>query len=378
MARFLEKEGWDVAYASDQDLHDNPSILDGRKAVIIVGHSEYWTRNMFNAALAARDKGTNFFISSGDTLSWQVRFESGAGGSNSTVVGYKESWVKDPEQKLGYSLKSAGRIEEAKAHYKLVTRGWKRLEYDPAKGIDERRPGIIFTGVMSSGIIRNADGSIKGSYPWADLSVTNSTHWLFAGTGMSYGSRIGGVMGYEVDSSMSSSSEYDKWRPANQFRLGAIKQVSDGKIKGGATYYYKTLSSGGRAEVVAMGAIAFSWALDDWAHAGAADPRAQTMMNNALRRWTGTPIYDWSDVGADQDPNPSAKDEPNEVEPNIDPATYSDDMPSNRAPSDNETAGGNGLACNAGGQGSSRGALIGITLGALGLAVIVRRRRARR
>lgn len=359
MAAFLEQNGWDVAYAMDSDLQTNPELVKNRKAVIIVGHSEYWSRGMFDAVVAARDTGVNFFIASGDTLSWQVRFENGV-GPLSTLVGYKESWVHDPEQKTAYSLDKAGRYAEAAAHFRYVTRGWKSLQYTPSHGIDERRPGILFTGVMSSGQIKDASGNGTW-YPWADLKITNSTHWLYKGSGAVYGTRIPKIMGYEVDSTQASNSTWDKWRPPNQVRIGSIIQLSDGVTKGSAAAYWKTVGTK-RVEVVAMGAIAFSWGLDDFAQAGSTNAIAKKMVNNAMDRWVNGFTAAADDFGVDQDPTPDPALEPNE-----------NDSPSNAAEPESE-ANANGVSCTVG-SGSSDLGVVGFTLGALGLAVALRRRR---
>jgi hypothetical protein len=368
MLAYLEEKGYDVAYAQDVDLHYNPEIAKNRKAVIISGHSEYWSRNMFDAALSSRDSRVNWFISSGDTLSWQVRFESGAGGSTSTMVGYKESWVKDPEQKLAASLRGQGRYAEAAAHYRYVTRGFKNLAYYPDQGIDERRPGMIMTGVMSSGIIRNADGSVKYGYPYADLRITNPSHWIFSGTGVSYGSRIPGIMGYEVDSTMSSNSYYDTWRPANQFRLGQIRQVSDDVIKGSSAIYRKSFSDGSRAEVVAMGAIDFAWGLNDFAQSGSESFVAKRMVDNALNRWLapgfGTAAYNYNpnDDGMDLDPVKDPSGEPNEQDPIV------------HEESADTVVGGGGCSVN-GSRRTSDATVVAFTIAGLALALRTRRRR---
>jgi len=301
--RWAEKMGYDFAYATDVDLHVNPNLLSGRKLAVFSGHEEYVSWQMFDNAIAARDAGVNFLFMSGDTWSWQVRFEPGAGGGTSSMVGYKESWVRDPEQKIAYSLKAAGNIADAKTHYRLVTRGWKNLEYDPATGIDERRPGMTLTGVQSSGIIRDKDGvgMHGGLYPWADLVVTQAAHWIYAGTGMVNGSKVPNIFGYEVDSTMRSSPEFDKWRKPDQIVFGAIKQVSDGFVKGSSASY--RAPSG--AEVVAMGAIYTSWGLDDhaWKPFASSPPPANTnpvstqyqqMIKNVIDRYSGgvAPVFD--------------------------------------------------------------------------------------
>ncbi len=48
MLRFLEREGYDVTYATDTDMHATPGIFLSHKAVLDVGHDEYWTWEMRN------------------------------------------------------------------------------------------------------------------------------------------------------------------------------------------------------------------------------------------------------------------------------------------------------------------------------------------
>ena len=363
--RFLERNGWDTGYATDQDVSEDPSIMSGRRAVIFVGHSEYWTRPGFDAVLAARDRGTNFLFATGDTISWQVRYEAGPNGPSSTVVGYKESYTKDPEQRAGTSARLAGDYATAKAHYRLVTKAWKSLAYYPDLGIDERRPGMVMTGVQSAGMIRNADGSARGDYPYADLVVTNSTHWIYKGTGFHYGDRITGVMGYEVDSTLQSSSSYDPFRPAGVVRFGSIHQSADDKVKGSSAMY--TAASG--AEVVSLGAIYFSWALDDYAQqsnsggASSHDPRAERMINNVLTRWTGTTPMMFSGPGKDEGP--------------ADPQLQIDDLLPDEQPVNDPEAAANdpqagGGGCTYGGSGTTTTG--GLAALGLTLAFVMRRR----
>jgi hypothetical protein len=312
--RWLESRGYDVAVATDLDLHENPELAKGRRVVTFSGHQEYTTKEMFDNAIAARDSGANFLLLSGDTWSWQVRVEG------TTLIGYKESFVKDPEQREAFRQREAGNIEEAKKHFRLVTRGWKNLEYDPARGIDERRPGMTLTGVQSSGVIRDAKGNPMhgGLYPWADLIVDAPTFWIYEGTGLRSGDKIPNVFGYEVDSPMRGSPEFDKFRPAGQVRFGTIKQVSDGTPKGATGYYQKDLGGGKRVEVVAMSAIYVAWGLDDWAAKqggqSSQSPALDKMITNVLKRWTGAdpippaevpPETGGTDPGSGYDPEKS-------------------------------------------------------------------------
>jgi hypothetical protein len=46
MVSFLEKEGFDVTYWTDIDLHHRTDQLASRRALITLGHDEYWTLEM--------------------------------------------------------------------------------------------------------------------------------------------------------------------------------------------------------------------------------------------------------------------------------------------------------------------------------------------
>ena len=290
MIRWLEKSGWEVAYAVDRDLDTTPNPLNGRLGAIYSGHDEYWTGQMFTNALAARDSGVSMLFVSGDTISWQVRFED----AGQTMVGFKENWPNDPMNKTNPDL---------------VSRGFKTLPHP--------RPAIQLTGVMSSGQIKDATGAGK-DFPYADWIVTNATHWIFAGTTLTKGSMIKSVMGYEVDSCSLgvTGAEFDPYRPAGQVPLGVITQPWDGVRKGSSCYYQKALGGGKNVEVIGIGSMAFTWALDDFAEKQGypkepttVDPNAQQMMTNVLSRWAKGPPPTWSPDGglddAGTDPTPT-------------------------------------------------------------------------
>ncbi|MBI2390013.1 MAG: hypothetical protein HYV09_10530 [Deltaproteobacteria bacterium] len=354
--RFLERNGWDVGFVTDQDVHEHPEVFKGRKAVLVLGHAEYWTHDMFDGAMAARDSGVNLMFMTGNTIGWQIRFEPGAGGPMSTEIGYKNSFVRDPEQKAAIAALNAGDIEGAKKHFRLVTRGFRQLEYRPEVGIDMRSPAMILTGVQSTAMM-------KTGFPWGDLEITNPTHWIFEGTGVKAGDRIKGVMGYEVDSTKKGDPTWDHFRPAGQIRLGTIRQTTDDSAQGSAGYYAKDLGGGRFAEVVALSAISFSWGLDGFAH-GSSTPEsdiAKKMVNNALARWTSTT--------PPKDPG-SGLDEDKTGDPNGDRGGSDTDLGGAPGPSAPKSKG-----CTYAAAGGTSFALAAAGLSALSLA---RRRRRRR
>ena len=91
MIRWLEHEGYDVSYATDVDLDANASLYSSHRALLVVGHSEYWTKGMYDHAEAARDSGVSLGFFSANNVYWQVRYEPSIVGNQPrrSMVGYK-------------------------------------------------------------------------------------------------------------------------------------------------------------------------------------------------------------------------------------------------------------------------------------------------
>ena len=59
LIRFLEREGYDVSYATNVDVHRDPSQLLDHSMVMTAGHDEYWTKEMRDGFEVARDAGVH-------------------------------------------------------------------------------------------------------------------------------------------------------------------------------------------------------------------------------------------------------------------------------------------------------------------------------
>ena len=75
---WLEREGYDVSYVSDQDV---PELGTGfplpQKGLIFIGHDEYWTMGQFKATTLLRDRGYHLAFLAGNTAYWRVRLSPG-------------------------------------------------------------------------------------------------------------------------------------------------------------------------------------------------------------------------------------------------------------------------------------------------------------
>jgi hypothetical protein len=81
-----------IQFISDREL-DKPILWQNSKALIIGGHSEYWTRESRKNFDEFVNNGKPAAIFSGNTMWWQVRYES----DDNTLVCYKEAKL-DPIQ----------------------------------------------------------------------------------------------------------------------------------------------------------------------------------------------------------------------------------------------------------------------------------------
>jgi hypothetical protein len=174
MVRFLERFGYPVSYVTDAGADLRPRFWHGARALLVIGHSEYWSQRAHDAVAAARDAGVSLAFLSSDTMGWRVRYapagtsSSEAGRAGHVIVAYKEHASLDPDR-----VHPTGRFPDGGASI-TATR------YENC--ITPRLPG--------------GPPPVYRYYPW---SPTLSPGWLFAGTGFTRPSSVAGIVGYELD-----------------------------------------------------------------------------------------------------------------------------------------------------------------------------------
>lgn len=245
--RFLEREGYDVSYCTNIDNHANANLFARCRSFLSVGHDEYWSMSQRNNVEYERNQGHHLAFLGANAAYWQVRFEKGADGTaNRTMVCYKDPTL-DP-----YYAKASTRD--------LTTVKFREIESD--------RPEVELIGVQYF------------HYPVnADMILTNTNHWVFAGTGLSDGARLPGLVGYEADSVTDRSP------------IGTVV-LADSPVETGYSQGYSNMTiyqhpSG--AWVFATGSMQWAWGLDShfagWSHPNLVSPAAQQMMRNVLARF---------------------------------------------------------------------------------------------
>ena len=75
LVMFLERSGYDLAYQADLDTARDPATLQGRHAILVAGHNEYWAKTVRDGFDRARAAGTSLAFFGANAAYWQVRYE---------------------------------------------------------------------------------------------------------------------------------------------------------------------------------------------------------------------------------------------------------------------------------------------------------------
>jgi len=168
LVTLVEQLGLDVTYWTDVDLHARPELLLKHKALLSLGHDEYWSKSMRDGAEAARDQGVNLAFFGANAAFRQIRLEESPLGPNRREVNYKVA-KEDPL---------------LRTDPKVVTTDWRN---PPVSRPENSMVGPLYEC-----------NPVK-----ADLVVYDPDAWVFKGTGLGKGDKLPGVVG----------SEYDRYTP---------------------------------------------------------------------------------------------------------------------------------------------------------------------
>jgi hypothetical protein len=176
IVRFLERYRYAVGYTTIDSLDRDPAQVRGVRTLMDVGHSEYWSLRDALAFARAHGSGASLIFMSSDTMAWRVRFaaataaSSQQGSPDHRIVAYKEYAARDPNQAEASGLFPLGGAP-------LV--------------------GSAYDGCITPRL-RGQGPPVYRYYTWSPAPGLRPS-WLFAGTGVTASTRIGGIVGYELD-----------------------------------------------------------------------------------------------------------------------------------------------------------------------------------
>ena len=132
------------------------------RALVSIGHDEYWDRRQFDTVTALRDAGVSLLFLSGNSVCWVTPLEPSHDGRPNRVI-----------SRAGpYGGQRPTALERARVNGPFSVQG-------PDEGL-----------LMGA---RNVE-PVNGGGDWI---CTKPDHWIFAGTGMKAGERIPGLVGWE-------------------------------------------------------------------------------------------------------------------------------------------------------------------------------------
>ena len=162
----LERAGLDATYWTDVDLHQHPELLLRHRALLSLGHDEYWSTAMRRGATLARDHGVNLAFLGANAVFRHIRLQPSPLGPDREEVNYKPAsaradpdWRRDPKE---------------------VTTDW-------------REPPVHQPESALLGELYECNPAL------ADGVVVEPDSWLLAGTGLDAGSRLPNLVGPEYD-----------------------------------------------------------------------------------------------------------------------------------------------------------------------------------
>jgi hypothetical protein len=255
--RWMEQNGYDVTYSTDVDTDLTGGRLLAHTGFLAVGHDEYWSKAMYDAAANARDHGVDLGFFDGNSVYWQIRFEPSTIGADRTIVSYKDATL-DPIKDNTSTVK------------------WR----DPQVNRPEQLlMGAMFTSMQPDGVAT------------APLVVKNTNHWVYAGTGLQDGDSIPNVVGYEADRYISSY-------PSPTTAAGSYTALSSSPFvtSNNTNDYQQSMIYQAPSGAWVFDAASIEWANalynDPFGGTTVADPRIQQMTANILDRFSAgsTPL----------------------------------------------------------------------------------------
>lgn len=209
--RWLESLGRDVAYTTDVALDQRPSQLRRHAALVVGGHSEYWTTRMYDALQAAIADGVNVALLGANNVWWHTRLED---GDRREVV-------------------------------------YRVLEEDPAAVEDPQEATVLWANAPFHRGFEAVTGQTHTAvHVTGGLRLVAPPSWLVVGTSLRNGSLLPGAVGGEADG----------YNPAAR-RPSTLQVLAAGVLRDGTKSVYVTTTYA----TASSGAAVFSAGSTYWA-----------------------------------------------------------------------------------------------------------------
>ena len=161
---WAEQHGYDLAYTSDVDLNAHPSVVGRHKALIELGHTEYWSDAMRSAVVTAAARGVNVAWLGANDLYWRIRFAASRTGADRAIVIHRTLDAMPPDDRTA----------------ERATVRWRDA---PVSAPEQELEGVMYDCLGVSGA----------------MTVTDPTAWVWQNTGVTAGTELAGLLYGETD-----------------------------------------------------------------------------------------------------------------------------------------------------------------------------------
>lgn len=240
---WLESQGLDVGYATDEDMDATGDFLRDAKVIFLSGHDEYWSRTLRGRMDKAVSEGRSLLNLGANNGYWQVRLDSAKDGRSRRIVTCYKGHAADP-----VATNSPARTMKF-------------------RDLPVPRPENALFGVMF-----NARWH-QFAFP---AVVTNPSHWALSGTGLRSGDTLWMASGYEMDQLVDNGQT-----PKD---VEVLTQSPSLSLQGAFGFSNMVVRQQGNAYIFSAGGIDFVHLL---ASDQDADPRAARIVANVLYRALG-------------------------------------------------------------------------------------------
>ena len=234
---WLEQHGYDVSYISNIDTHADPAGLLRTKGFISVGHDEYWSLEMYDNVLKARDAGVSLAFLCANAVLCVVPMLPSADGTPNRVI-----------RREGWFFGEPSDADRERAKRRMSNQDGFKPVMGPA--------GAQLMGAQTTPPVMGA----------GDWTCALPEHWLFEGTGMKKGDSIKGIVGWE-------------WHGAPAMNLPGMQVVAEGetRINGKKPgHYTATIYDGPKGNIV------FNSATIWWANGVSSPPGHKTPVRHGV------------------------------------------------------------------------------------------------
>jgi hypothetical protein len=160
----VEQLGLDVTYWTDLDLHADPERVQRHRALVSLGHDEYYSTVMRRGLEDARDAGVNLAFLGANAVYRRIRLEASPLGPHRRQVNYRVA------------------------------------ANDPLTGIDDENVTTSFREPPAADPESTLIGNFYECNPVeGDMVVVDPDAWIFAGANVAQGEVFPGIVGNEYD-----------------------------------------------------------------------------------------------------------------------------------------------------------------------------------